>query len=162
MAFVGDGIAGITDEGLGGKFFTPNKVTTVQKGGNSDRIFDENVYHNMDTGELYKQSPVNDPNKIFDNQPGSVTGSSDTPGTQLTPVSSTGDNLVVWGSEFDNLPQADPKIDPNLNISGLSGQGALASPSNFRVSNSQSSPSDTTVSSPPTPPSTRPYIWKYQ
>lgn len=157
MAFVGDGSAGFTDENIGGKFFTPNKVTTLQTGGNSDRIFDENVYHNMDTGELYKQSSVSDPNKIFDNQPGSFAGSSNAPGTQLTPVSFTGDKLAGWGSEFDNLPQADSKIDPNLSASGLSGQGALASPGTSGAGKLTSTPSQ-----PPTPPSTRPYIWKYQ
>lgn len=155
MAFVGDGNAGLTDENIGGKFFAnPNKVTTFQSGGNGDRIFDENVYHNVDTGELYKESPINDPNKIFDDQPGSFAGDSASPTTKLVPLSSTGDNLATWGAEFDNLPQGDFGVDSNIDGSGLQGASAL--------SPGKGSSPNTTASSPPTPPSTRPYIWKYQ
>ena len=71
-----------------------------------------------------------------------------------TPAATSGDKLSEWGSEFDNLPQNDFGVDPNLDTSGLQGTSALSS--------GQGSSPNTTASSPPTPPSTRPYIWKYQ
>ena len=71
-----------------------------------------------------------------------------------TTAATNGDKLSEWGSEFDNLPQNDFGVDPNLDTSGLQGTSALSS--------GQGSSPNTTTPSPPTPPSTRPYIWKYQ
>jgi hypothetical protein len=68
--------------------------------------------------------------------------------------SGTGDKLDSWGSEFNDVPQSEFGVDSNIDGSGLQGTSAL--------STGQGSSPNTTVSSPPTPPSTRPYIWKYQ
>lgn len=79
------------------------------------------------------------------------------PVNDLSPQSPTGDKLSQWGSEFD-----ESYSQPNFGTesfaegertgSALSGQGALG------TSGTQSP----AASAPPTPPSTRPYVWKYQ
>lgn len=79
------------------------------------------------------------------------------PVNDLSTQSPTGDKLSQWGSEFDDS-YAQPNFgtesiaDGESVSSALSGQGALG------TSGTQSP----AASAPPTPPSTRPYLWKYQ
>jgi len=153
MAFVGDGNRGFTDEGLGGKFFAnPKKVTTLQSGG-GDRIFEENVYHNVNTGELLKPAPAaSDPNKIFDNQPGSFAGNT-TPGA-VNPSTGYVDSdlrLDSWSPDPNSTPR--PIKGPDFeNAPKLDAAKGVNSSSAYSV--------PPTPPKPPTPPSTRPYIWK--
>lgn len=146
----------LAEWGTGGPVI-PKPVTNSTSGGDSSWVWESDSGYNRETGSMESRNtnPTTD-EQIFGPN-GEIGGS--TTGTSSTITDTNyfnGDNLKKWGSEFDNLPQTDPEINPNLDISKLSGQDALASPSTSSVSGSSS------TSSPYAPASTRPYIWKYQ
>jgi hypothetical protein len=79
------------------------------------------------------------------------------PVNDLSAQSSTGDKLSQWGSEFDDS-YAQSNFGTESIADGENVGSALSGQESLGTSKTQS----LAASAPPTPPSTRPYIWKYQ
>ena len=186
MAFVGDGNGEFTDENLGGKFFAnPKTVTTVQIEASSTRTYTAPVRTNLTNGQLWGVDPI-PTSAVAGYEPlwDSDTTNYNAP-LRSEPLWDSGDDNAplrteaLWDSdETDaNAPlRSEPLWDSDGNawrpvddlgsgaltpttIGGADGGLSKASPNIEQNTEAVAAP---TPSKPPTPPSTRPYIWKYQ